>query len=470
MSLKEYNRKRDFSSTSEPQGKIVKGSAKKFVVQYHEARAKHYDFRLEYHGVLLSWAVPKGLSQNPKDKRLAVMVEDHPLDYASFEGIIPKGNYGAGTVEIFDKGDYLPIEDFDKGMKKGHLKFVLNGEKLKGGWSLTRIKDNNWLIVKIEDDYATKSTKPKKKKLPFNSCTPQLATLSQTLPNGKDYIYEIKYDGYRILSFAEKGKVKLLSRNNNDYTSKFKNISEVLKKIEADCYVVDGEVVVFDEKGKSDFGLLQQHIKGKKKDFYYVIFDLLALNGEDLRSLPLIERKRKLERLLYKSDEHLIYSSHVEKGKESFEFAKKNNLEGIIAKKKTSPYMGIRSEDWLKIKCYLRQEFVIAGYTTTDKNEYLSAILLGYYDKGELVYVGKVGTGFDEERKKELNQLFQKYIRKSCPFKKVIKNTCATWLQPKLIAEIQYAEMTKERLLRQPSFIGLRKDKSAKDVKLEIEK
>ena len=466
MSLKEYNEKRDFSSTSEPKGIKGKKKANRFVIQYHQARAKHYDFRLEFNGVLLSWAVPKGLSSNPKDKRLAVMVEDHPVSYIDFEGIIPKGNYGAGTVEIFDSGNYLPIEDMAKGLEKGYIKIVLNGERLKGGWSLIRIDKKNWLIVKIEDEYSKSSNKKKSTKLPFESCTAQLATLTDSIPKGKDWIFEIKYDGYRILSFAEKGKVKLLSRNENDYTSKFKEIASSLKSIKEESFVLDGEVVSFDENGRSDFGLLQENIKRKKGEFFYVVFDLLALNGEDLRALPLLERKQKLELLLFECDKRIIYSNHVEKGKESFEFAKKNNLEGIIAKKSSSQYSGKRNEDWLKIKCYLRQEFVIAGYTTSEKNQYLSALILGYYDKNKLVYVGKVGTGFNDKNRKELHQKFQKHIRKTCPFDEKIKEN-AVWLSTKFVAEVQFAEFTKDKLLRQPSFLGLRDDKVAKDVKLE---
>lgn len=469
MTLKEYNEKRDFSSTSEPKGKKGKNKANRFVIQYHQARAKHYDFRLEFNGVLLSWAVPKGLSQSPKDKRLAVMVEDHPVDYIDFEGIIPKGNYGAGTVEIFDSGNYLPIEDMTKGLKKGHIKVVLNGEKIKGGWSLIRTDDKNWLAVKLDDEYV-KISKKSSTKLPFKTCSAQLATLSEKIPKGKDWIYEIKYDGYRILSFIDKGKVKLLSQNENDYTAKFKKIASALKNIEEESFVLDGEVVSFDENGRSDFGLLQENIKRKKGDFYYIVFDLLALNGQDLRNLPLIERKQKLERLLFDCDSNIIYSTHVEKGKESFEFAKKNNLEGIIAKKVSSVYSGKRNEDWLKIKCYLRQEFVIAGYTTTEKNKFLSSLILGYYDKEKFIYVGKVGTGFSDVLRKELRNKFQKYIRKSCPFSENVKEENATWISPNFIAEIQYAELTKDNLLRQPSFIGLRSDKKPKDVKLESKK
>lgn len=467
MSLKEYNKKRNFNNTKEPIGTKQKSSIRRFVIQYHEARTKHYDFRLEHNGVLLSFAVPKGLSMNPKDKRLAVMVEDHPIDYINFEGIIPKGNYGAGTVEIYDKGEYIPLDNIDQGLKKGLLKFILNGNKFKGEWSLINTEENKWLIIKGEDEYSSKGIKKKKTKIPFKNCSIQLATLTNSLPKGKDYIYEIKYDGYRIIAYVENKKVKLLSRNNNDYTNKFQNLSKSLKEIEQDSFVLDGEVVAFDSKGKSDFGLLQESIKNNENRLYYVAFDLLYLNGQDLRTLPLIERKNKLERLLFKSNDYLIYSQHVDKGKECFEFAKENNLEGIIAKRIDSKYLGRRTNDWLKIKCYLRQEFVIGGYSTSSKNELISALFLGYYDDKKLIYVGKVGTGFSENIKKELYLLFQKNIRKTSPFFKKIEENNAIWLRPIFVAEIQFTEFTKDKLLRQPSFIGLRKDKNAKEVFLE---
>lgn len=467
MSLKEYHNKRNFNSTNEPKGKVKKDEEHKFVIQYHEARAKHYDFRLEHNGVLISWAVPKGLSINPKDKRLAVHVEDHPLDYINFEGIIPKGNYGAGTVEIFDNGTYVPLDDFEKGLKKGHIKFFLNGTKLKGGYSLIKFKDNNWFIIKANDEFAGVNKK-KSKKIPFEKASVQLATLTDEVPTGKDWIFEIKYDGYRIVSFVENGKVKMLSRNNIDYTKKFNLIAQNLKKIDQHSFVFDGEVVAFDKNGKSDFGLLQESIKKGNSSLYYCIFDLLSINGEDLRNLPLIERKAKLERLLFKSENNLIYSSHVENGKETFDFAKKNNLEGVIAKKKNSVYVGKRTDEWLKIKCYARQEFVIAGYTTSDKNTVLSALLLGYYKNKKLVYVGKVGTGFNEKDRIGLVDAFQSVIIKDCPFSDKIKVNNSVWIKPKFVAEIQFAEFTKDNLLRQPSFVGLRPDKKAKDVVLEV--
>ena len=473
MSLKEYKEKRNFNTTNEPKGNIEKRKSNRFVVQLHKARAKHYDFRLEYGGVLISFAVLKGLSNNTNDKRLAVHVEDHPVDYINFEGVIPKGNYGAGTVEIFDKGNYFPLENIKRGLESGHLKVVLNGEKLKGAWSLVNIKENNWIIVKSKDEYATlnENSKENNKKLktknPFSKCDVELATLTNEIPKGKDWIFEIKYDGYRAVSYVENGKVKIFSRNGLDYTQKFNSIAKSLRSIKEDSFVVDGEIVVFDKNGKSDFSMLQDSIKNGKNNLYYCVFDLLALNGKDLRGESLENRKSKLERLLFKSDKNLMYSSHVLDGKASYNFAKENNLEGIVAKKKSSKYVGKRTLDWLKIKCVLRQEFVIAGYTTTTKNKVLSALILGYYKSGELKYVGKVGTGLGEKNKEELALKFKQIIRKTSPFKQSIKEKNVTWLTPKFVAEIKFAELTHDKLLRQPSFVGLRLDKKAKDVKLE---
>ena len=469
MSLSEYNKKRNFKNTSEPKG-IKKNSKKEliFVIQYHRARAIHYDFRLEFNNVLLSFAVPKGLSFDPKTKRLAVHVEDHPLDYASFEGIIPKGNYGAGTVEIYDNGTYIPLNDFKTGLKQGHLKFVLNGKKYNGVWSLVRTDNSNWIIVKGNDNFARKEEDLKIKHNPFNSCEVMLATIKDKVPKGKDWIFEIKYDGYRMLAFYDNKKVKLVSRNNTDYTLKFKKICESIKKIKCDCFVLDGEVVCFDENGKTDFSLLQSNIKSKIDNMCYVVFDLLSVNGEDIRLLPLSERKKKLELLLSKTESNIIFSKHIlGNGNECFDFAKKHELEGVIAKKVNSHYIGKRSEDWLKIKCYHRQEFVICGYTTSQQNPDLSSLILGYYKNNALTFVGKVGTGFNQKNKDELLKIFKKNKTSKCPFAilPTIKNI--NWLKPVYVAEIKFANLTKDSLLRQPSFVGLRKDKNAKQVFLE---
>lgn len=475
MALKEYNKKRNFSSTTEPKGKVAAESKKlKFVIQYHKARAKHYDFRLEWKGVLLSFAVPKGLSTDPNQKRLAVHVEDHPLDYASFEGIIPKGNYGAGSVDIFDEGFYEPSYDMDYGLKKGHLKFTLFGNVYQGEWSLVKMDEKNWLLIKSQDKFAKKDTKTQKKSLKIalkpQSTSVMLAKLTNTIPRGKDWLFEIKYDGYRLLAFVENGKVKCVSRGGQDYTKKFDEIAQSLSQIDEQTFVVDGEVVAFDKNGRSDFGLLQKHIKecGEKT---YVIFDLLELNGQDLRDKPLIERKTLLQRLFSKERQHLMFSEHiVGNGKKVFQFAKKHNLEGLVAKNSNSSYSGNRNGDWLKIKCYARQEFVICGYTTTEKNKTLSALVLGYYQKDKLIFAGKVGTGFDEKDRAELAKKLNKIATKICQIDIIPQSAKldAVWTKPKYVAEIQFAELTKDKILRQPSFIALREDKDAKSVKLEI--
>lgn len=466
MPLKEYREKRDFNATSEPSGVVEKTKKQRFVVQLHRARAKHYDFRLEHKGVLVSFAVPKGLSENPKEKRLAVMVENHPVSYINFEGIIPKGNYGAGTVEIFDSGTYWPLENLDKGLKKGHIKVYLQGQKLVGVWALVRIKENNWLVIK-ENDKGLVVRKEKKPKLPFKTQKVQLATLVEQVPSGKNWIFEIKYDGYRSLAFVENKKAKLLSRSALDYTKKFSQIAESLGQIDAENFVMDGEIVVFDERGKSDFGKLQTVIKNGEKTPIFVVFDLLALNSEDLRELPIEDRKKRLEMLVFKANENIMFSSHVEDGKKAFKFAKTHSLEGIVAKKLGTKYSGERNNDWLKIKCVKRQEFVVGGYTTTEKNQVLSAVLVGYYDKNRLIFIGKIGVGFSEDDKKSLSKKFQAIMRKTCPFDTLPDVKDAVWVSPKLVAEVEYAEITKDARLRQPRFIGLRSDKDAKNVVLE---
>lgn len=479
MKLDTYSKKRNFKNTPEPKGekeKSPKNKTKKkgelrFVVQYHEARAKHFDFRLEYQGVLVSFAVPKGFSFDPKVKRLAVHVEDHPLDYIDFEGVIPKGNYGAGTVQIFDKGTYTPLADFEYGFKKGHIKFFLSGEKLKGGWSLLKTDEKNWLLVKLDDEFAGQSdAKIKPAKNPFSSCSVQLATLTEKVPAGKNFLFEIKYDGYRVVAFGQAGKVKLLSRNGKDYTKKFPNITKTLENLaKTYTFVLDGEVVAFDENGRSDFSLLQKNIKSGGQIFY-VVFDILAFQGEDLRAKPIEERKEILQRLIAKDDFVLKSEFVVGGGASVFAFAKKMDLEGVVAKKLGSTYNGTRDDTWLKIKCRKRQEFVIAGFCTTEKNQVLSALYLGVFEGDKFVFVGKVGTGFDESLRKELRGKLQKISVKNQPFDKQIKTgkECATWCKPKLVAEIEFAEFTDDGVLRQASFLGLRQDKDAKDVVLEV--
>lgn len=461
MTLKEYIKKRNLTKTPEPKAKSSKKSKKlHFVVQKHDARRLHYDFRLEYDGVLLSWAVPKGPSLNPNDKRLAVHVEDHPLEYRHFEGVIPKGNYGAGTVEIWDKGYYIPESDFSKGLKKGHLSFTLYGEKLEGIYDLIRIHSDpkNWLLIKR-----------KTYKMP-DKISPMLATLIKEPFNDPDWLFEIKWDGFRALAYIDKNKVQLKSRNNQSFNEKFNEIAEELQSISQNV-ILDGEIVVLDKKGNPQFHTLQNYHRNSEGYLCYYVFDLLHQEGELLVNLPLIERKERLKKLLESFPlERVRYSDHIlEKGIPFFKKAAKKELEGIIAKKSDSHYQFKRSKDWLKIKTHLRQEVVIAGFTEPQgSRDYFGSLVIGVYDNKELLYVGNVGGGFNQELLKDTLKKMKPYIQKKCPFKtapKGLKNV--TWIKPLLVAEVSFAEWTQDNRLRQPIFQGLREDKDPKKVKRE---
>ncbi len=494
--LKTYKSKRNFEKTLEPEAKIKKGGKKlRFAVQHHLASRDHFDFRLEWEGVLLSWAVPKGPSFNVNDKRLAIKVEDHPYDYRNFEGTIPKGEYGGGVVMLWDEGFYEPKTDFNEGLNKGSLKFTLLGKRLKGSWSLIKIADekaDSWLMIKEKDEYAKDSDgisefstsiktgrtmeeidegEEKEIKNPFDYAPVELAKLISVPPSSDDYIFEVKYDGYRIVSYIENDSVKLLTRNGQDYTSKFRSLADSLLSFgDGRCMVLDGEVVVIDQKGKTDFQALQNQIKKPLGNrLSYMVFDLLALDGEDIRKKPLTQRKKLLQELFYKPVDNIHFSSHViGKGKECFEDACRAGMEGIVGKIANSPYLGSRSGNWVKIKCDNRQEFVIGGFTLSDKkSEGISALLLGVYECDKLVYAGRAGTGFKESNALSLAEEFSKISIEISPFSTSIKkgtNERIFWLKPKMVAEIKFAEWTKENQLRQASFKGIRTDKNPKDV------
>ncbi|MDD3654624.1 MAG: DNA ligase D [Desulfotomaculaceae bacterium] len=501
--LNEYNQKRNFSNTGEPEGKTEKSAEQlRFVVQHHLARADHYDFRLEWEGALLSWAVPKGPSYNTRDKRLAVHVEDHPLEYRNFEGTIPKGEYGGGTVMLWDEGDWKPLTDVEEGLKNGSLKFALNGRRLKGRWALVRMKakagdtKENWLLLKEKDGYAQSDSgisgfvtsirtgrtmaeieagdDEKVIRNPFERAGVQLCKLVHTVPEGENWLYEVKYDGYRIMAFVEGNSVRLVTRNNHDYTDRFGAVASSLLDLAAGrAMVLDGEMTVTNAAGGTDFQALQSYLKNPQAhNLTYIIFDLLTLDGQDMRWQPLTQRKETLLSLMKDAPHNLHYSRHVQgNGKESFKAACALGLEGIVGKKADSIYTGTRNGNWIKMKCDQRQEFVIGGFTLSGKKTSgISSLLLGVYDDHELVYVGRAGTGFSESVMKDLEIKFDKLKRLKTPFKfppKPKSNETITWLEPELIAEIKFAEWTKDNLLRQASFKGLRTDKKPCDIKME---
>jgi bifunctional non-homologous end joining protein LigD len=503
--LNEYNEKRNFEKTLEPEGKKEDSEeGLKFVIQHHMARRDHYDLRLEWNGVLLSWAVPKGPSYDTHDKRLAVQVEDHPLDYRNFEGTIPKGEYGGGVVMLWDEGFWEPYGNVEENLRKGMLKFVLNGRRLKGKWALVRLKakegdtKDNWLFLKEKDEYVmtddgislfTTSIRTGRNmkeieagqdeivtRNPFNTADVQLAKLVKTVPEGEDWFYELKYDGYRIMAFIEGNSVRLMTRNNNDYSKRFNEISlALLDWAKRRAIVLDGEIVITDPSGKTDFQALQNYLKNhKSQSLTYIIFDLLALDGVDLRGHSLIERKEMLETLMKDALKNLYYSRYVRgNGKESFAVACEANMEGIVGKKASSVYSGTRNGDWIKLKCDKRQEFVIGGYSLSDKKTYgVSSLLLGVYEGEELIYAGRAGTGISESDMKVLEEKFKNIMRSDTPFKlapKSRRDEKVTWLEPNLVAEIKFAEWTEENLLRHASFKGLRSDKNPKEIKKEKE-
>ena len=503
VGLNEYNQRRNFEKTIEPEGRTeTSEESLRFVVQHHLAGRDHYDLRLEWNGVLLSWAVPKGPSYNTRDKRLAVQVEDHPLEYRNFEGTIPKGEYGGGVVMLWDEGYWEPYMNVDEGLSEGMLKFSLKGSRLRGRWALIRLKGkagetkDNWLLLKEKDEYVKddegmsefttsirtgrtmaeieKGHEEKIIKNPFSKADVQLAKLANTVPEGDEWLYEMKYDGYRILAFVEGNSVRLITRNGNDITKRFFKIaSSLIDLAKGRAMVLDGEIVVTDDSGKTDFQALQNYLKAQKpQTLTYIIFDLLAIDGEDIRGHSLMDRKEKLESLMQDAPNNLYYSRYVKGyGKESFAAACEAGMEGIVGKKPDSIYSGNRNDDWIKLKCDKRQEFVIGGYSLSDKRTSgVSSLLLGVYDGEELIYAGRAGTGISENDMIVLESYFQGLKRLESPFKqepKTKSNEKITWLEPKLAAEIKFAEWTKDNLLRQASYKGLRADKNPKEIKRE---
>jgi bifunctional non-homologous end joining protein LigD len=562
MSLKQYHAKRNFRRTGEPAGNARKKSAAAkepfFVVQKHDATRLHYDFRLEMDGVLKSWAVPKGFPTSHGDRRLAVEVEDHPIDYAQFEGTIPEGNYGAGTVMVWDMGSYEvsggnPLQ----ALKSGKLHLTLRGKKLKGEWTLVRMRPREhedkpqWLLLKSgadlpqisarsddqsvltrrsmnriasDNDAQWQSNRPQraaarpapgsklktsrgaqstpkppsipserfkqaedeithsrlpKRKIAF--VEPMKAVLVDTLPKGADWVYELKFDGVRALALKRGKNIELISRNEKDFTGKFPEVAEALRELPCKEALLDGEIVALDEKGRSSFQLLQaRELSGERPPIFYYVFDVIQLDGKDLAGVPLLKRKAMAKMLLARAPDAIRFSASIAAESERvLAEMKSRGLEGVIAKQKNSKYeIGRRSGSWVKFKWTTQQEFVIGGYSEPrGSRSHFGALVVGYYEKNKLKFAAKVGTGFNEKLLKSLHQKFQKLTRRDCPFVNLPEKagrfgrglTAAemkrcTWLDPKLVCEIRFAEWTRDGHLRQPAFLGMREDKSPEEV------
>src|SRR5688500_3412578 len=519
LDIATYNQKRDFSKTKEPKGRRLKGKGDSFVVQKHDASRLHWDFRLELDGVLKSWAVPKGPSLDPGDNRLAMRTEDHPLDYGTFEGTIPKGEYGGGTVMLWDRGRWVPEpgKDPSKTIEEGHLHFALDGERMKGEWVMFRLKARPgekaepWMLKKVTDDFAKpeegdalveecvtsvttgrtmaeiaagadvwrsnrggrKGGRAKRKAGPgppkFQS--PQLATLVDEVPTGSGWLHEYKYDGYRLLIATAGGAASAFTRKGHDWSDKFRGIVKAASDLPAGC-LIDGEVVALDGKGKPSFQLMQASLKGGKADLAFYAFDLLVDRGEDITRLPNIERKERLAALLKAASHPILYGDHViGKGEALFDAICKEGGEGIISKKASAPYSGARGRNWLKVKCIQRQEFIIVGWQESDKRRGFRSLHLAVRDGDKLTYAGKVGTGFNDKMIMDMSETMRPLEVDKPPLD--VPRTArrgSHWLEPKLVGEIAFTEFTNEGILRHPSFIALREDKSARDVVREVPK
>lgn len=480
MGLKEYRKKRNFKKTKEPAGGR-RASLKKpiFVIQEHWASHHHFDFRLEAFGVLKSWAVPKGPPQDPGEKRLAVEVEDHPVKYAKFHGTIPEGNYGAGKVEIWDHGYWVPPAQLKKHLKDGHLEVELHGKKLNGLWLLQRTsrtsgKKNNWLLIKRHDTAVEKTPAKKKKKDPWpDFIKPQLALLTDTVPEGTDWLHETKYDGYRTTALIKNKSINLFTRNGLDWTDKYREIQIELKKFKVSDAIFDGEIVVLDENGVSSFSMLQTALSEQDSaGLKYILFDLLFLNGEDLRELPL-ERRKQILKSLFKNikSSKVIFSEHWRgRGNEMFKNACDEGLEGIISKDRTASYHEGRRSDWQKNKCSKRQELVIGGFTNPEgSRQGFGALLMGLYEGGHLRYVGRVGTGFSDKSLIKLHERLEALEVKASPFTDGSPEIHSSihWVKPELVGEVEFGSWTADGIIRHASFLGLREDKKAKEVHFE---
>ncbi len=538
--LAEYNRKRDFAKTAEPSGKRGGKGGNRFIVQKHDATRLHWDLRLEADGVLKSWAVTKGPSPDPDIKRLAVRTEDHPLAYAEFEGVIPKGEYGGGSVMLWDRGTWAPVPGKSwKDIDKGHLHFTLSGERMKGEWLLIRLKPRpgekreNWLLRKLDDDYAQAGdplvqhcltsvltgrsmaeiaadqqgafslqgkkgdafTRQMRKAASHNKGqarpsaprrargakppafrSPQLATLVDAVPAGNGWLHEIKFDGYRALIAAAGADVVVYTRSGKDWTDKFAPLARAFRALDLPPCLIDGEIVAYDAQGNPDFSALQAVLKrghGAQREgdgFAYHAFDLLDLDGNDLSRLPNIERKERLDALLAQAEAPIHVADHViGAGEKLLKAMCGAGQEGIISKRIDAPYASRRGRAWVKVKCTMRQEFVIIGWKKSSaKGRPFASLLLAQHQAGELIYKGNVGTGFTQQILDDLSHAMKPLERKTPPAEvDRVASRGVTWLSPKLVAEIAFAEFTADGNVRHGSFLGLRGDKQAREVEPE---